>query len=759
MIQNKENFFRILIIDDNPSIHADFKKILKMQTEDKELASIEEELFEEKKELSKDAENKKCNDNNPSLNLPFFEIDTATQGQEGVEKIRISLDEGRPFSLAFVDIRMPPGWDGIETIQHIWKIDKDIQIVICSAYSDYSWEETIHKLGMADNLLILKKPFDNVAVRQLAAALTKKWKMLQDKSKYTEFLEQEMEVRTNTLQESISQIRATLESSADGILVISKNGSITDYNTKFLKMWEIPEKIMESKNYKMVMYYMIKLLGEPNKLLSDIRNLENHPEQVRDSEISLTNGQVFEYYTQPHMLENKIIGRVWSFRDITERVYLQRKLEHQATHDTLTNLPNRMLLVDRIKHAMEYADKNNCSFAVIFIDLDNFKEINDTLSHDAGDMLLKEVTKRLLDKITEADTLARVGGDEFVMIIATLPKEARLAAIMNKFITEICQPFNILNNKVIVTASFGVSIYPKDGKTAHELLRNADLAMYLAKREGKNKFQIYSQELNEKTLYKFEKQIEIRHALANNEFFLYYQPQIDTQNGNKMVGVEALLRWNHPQLGIVFPTDFIDIAEESGLIIPIGEWILRTACKQNKAWQLAGLSKIRVAVNVTSLQIGESGFIEKLKNILNETKLEPQYLELGLTENIIMNNPKIDQILKHVRDLGVRVSFDDFGTGSSTLSYLRRIPIDQLKIDRSFVDSINKDNQSDEIIIKAIISMANALNLDVVAEGVENKEQLAFLNKNECHDIQGFLFSKALPPDEIALYLDKKHDN
>lgn len=751
-----DNDFRIIIIDDNPAIHDDFIKILNLSPENKSLEIMEQQLFGETS--AKPSISEVVEANGEKISLPLFEIETATQGQEGVEMIRLAFEEGRPYALAFVDIRMPPGWDGIETIQHIWEIDKDIQVVICTAYSDYSWEETIKKLGMVDNLLILKKPFDNVAVRQLAAALTKKWKLLQEKREYTNKLEKEVEERTDSLSKSLSQIRATLESSADGILVVSNDGAVTDYNSKFVKMWDIPENVMKNKNYKIIMYYMIKSLGEPNKLLSDIRNIEDKSDQIRSAEISLVNGQIFEYYTQPHTLNDKIIGRVWSFRDITQRVNLERKLHHQATHDSLTNLPNRALLMDRIQQAIAKADKSNTSFALFFLDLDNFKNINDVLSHDAGDTLLKEVAKRIAKKLSDADTLARLGGDEFVMLVTTLPKENKLTALINRCLSAINEPFQIFEHSIVVTASIGVCIYPKDGKTAEELLRNADLAMYLAKREGCNKFQFYSKELNEITLFKFEKQIEIRKALAENQFFLHYQPQIDTKNGNRLVGVEALLRCNHPSQGVVSPADFIEIAEETGLIIPLGKWVLYTACKQNKAWQLAGLPKIYVAVNVTSNQISDRNFISIIKNVLAETELEPQYLEIELTENVIFSDPKIEKVLKDISDMGVRVSFDDFGTGNSSLNYLPRVSINQLKIDKSFIDNINNKNNSDEIIIKAILAMANELKLDVIAEGVENDEQLKFLHKNKCHDVQGYLFSKPLPPDEIAIFLDE-HNN
>lgn len=347
--------FRIIIVDDNPHIHSDFIKILSLNKNVKNLNDIESQLFSDVPKgkpavaVATGSSSAAASDEVFDINKPIFEIDTATQGQEGVEKIRIALEEGRPFALAFIDIRMPPGWDGVETIKHIWKIDKDIQVVICTAYSDYTWEETIKELGMGDNLLILKKPFDNTAVRQLAFSLTKKWILLQEHRDYTAKLEHEVEERTVLLQESLSEIRATLESSADGILVVTKSGTITDYNSKFVKMWDIPKDMLDNKEYSRLRQWMADKLGEPSKLLADVQDLEDKPAQIRCEEVILKDGQIFEYYTQPHELKGKVVGRVWSFRDVTQRVYLEKKLEFQATHDNLTNLPNRLLLIDRIK--------------------------------------------------------------------------------------------------------------------------------------------------------------------------------------------------------------------------------------------------------------------------------------------------------------------------------------------------------------------------------------------------------------------------
>ena len=739
------NKFRIIIIDDNPHIHEDFIKILTLNKSEKNLDDIESKLFTDdsakQPETNSDA-------GVSEIEKPIFEIDTAIQGQEGVEKIRFALEEGRPYALAFVDIRMPPGWDGVETIKHIWKIDKDIQVVICTAYSDYSWEETVKELGMGDNLLILKKPFDNTAVRQLACALTKKWILLQERRDYTLLLEQQVEERTNLLQESLSEIRATLESSADGILVVTNKGNVTDYNNKFVSMWDIPEDVLSKKEYSHLLSWMHDKTGEPNKLISDTQDLMGKPAEIRTEEVKLKNGQIFEYYTQPHELKGKIVGRVWSFRDVTQQVYLQKKLEYQATHDNLTNLPNRLLLIDRVKQAIKDSERKKQSFAVLFFDLDRFKLVNDSLGHSAGDELLNKVASRVEQEIRGADTFARLGGDEFVLIMPDIIDEHLVVEIVTRLLETINEPFQIHGKTLRVTTSIGISIYPKDGINPEDLLRNADIAMYIAKREGRNKFQFYEERLNEESLIRLEKEIELRRALDNNEFVLHYQPQIDTNTG-QLSGVEALVRWQHPVLGLISPIEFLPIAEDSELIIEIGKWILDTACRQNKAWQDSGMPPIKVAVNASNRQLNDGGFIAILDKVLAESGLETKYLEIEITEDAVNNNKKVIQVIKEISKRGIRVAFDDFGTGNSSLHYLRTVPIDQLKIDKSFVDNIN-NNKNDEVIIRAILSMAADLDLDVVAEGVETNEQLNFLHKNNCHEIQGYYFSKPLTVNEVA---------
>ena len=434
---------------------------------------------------------------------------------------------------------MPPGWDGIETIKHMWKVDPDIQVVICTAYSDYSWEETVKQLGMGDNYLILKKPFDIVAVRQLACALTRKWILAKDSKHNTEILKQTVEQRTESLQQSLSLLRSTIESSTDGILVVDLKRRIIDCNSKFLAMWNLPESILKNKNSELVLDYMANQVLKSKQYITQINHLEKHIDEVSRLIVTFKKGTILECRSHPHRLNNITIGRVWSFRDITERANLEKELEYQASHDMLTGLPNRALLIDRIEHWIEFAYRHQQRFAIMFFDLDRFKLINDSLSHETGDKLLRLVAARWAALLRKEDTIARIGGDEFVMIVPELKTDMSIITVADKILESLKQPFKIGKRDVTISTTIGISIYPKDGTTVNNLLKNADLAMYQAKERGGNQFQFYTKSLNEHTHKVFKLEAELRKAIDNNEFILYYQPQfgIDTRN---LLSAEAL---------------------------------------------------------------------------------------------------------------------------------------------------------------------------------------------------------------------------
>lgn len=734
----KDINLKILVIDDNVAIHDDFIKILvkKTQAMDGSQAELEEEIFGTQEEESA---------------IPHFTIETALQGEEGVNKIAEAIQCGQPYALAFVDIRMPPGWDGIETIKKIWQLDKDIQIVICTAYSDYTWEQTIEELGQTDNLLILKKPFDSTAVRQLACALTKKWQLMKKSREYEGFLEQQVEERTRSLSDSLARIRATMESSADGIVALDPEGNIYDYNQKFIEMWKLPNALISNRDFNVFCRYINTMLASDFSMEHAIKELATTTEKILFGIFKLKNGSVYEYYTQPYLLDSKKISRVWSFRDITKRMQLEEELSYKATHDILTDLPNRVSLIDRLKSTIKQAKSKKTQFAVIFLDIDRFKLINDSLSHHVGDKVLRLVTKQFQSAIRNSDMLARLGGDEFVIVVNEVKKRDDIEKLAQKLLFSLKEPFLLEGHEMLLTTSMGIALYPDHGKVIDELLRNADSAMYVSKELGGNQFSFYTKELNEKNINKLKQEAALRQAIANKEFFLCYQPQVELETGN-LVSLEALIRWRHPTKGVILPMDFVPLAEESGLIVSIGEWVLRTACAQVKAWHDSGYPPVRVAVNVTTKQFRLYDFVASIKAILNETGLAPEFLELELTENMIINNLDMKNMIIELKALGVQFALDDFGTGYSSLNYLREIPVDRIKIDQSYVRNID-EKRGDDVIIQAIIAMANSLQLEVIAEGVETKRQMQFLTDQKCHDVQGFLLSKPLTEDECESYL------
>lgn len=593
------------------------------------------------------------------------------------------------------------------------------------------------------------------AILFLILFLYKNSLMLKNEINRREAIERESLEQGNKLEEALALSRATLEATADGIVVVDKNRMIVGYNERGVKMWKAPSRVLRPGNEKEIIHYIMKLVKDPAKFVSDLERLYNaEPGKEMKEEIELKDGRTFERYTMPQLRDNEIIGRVFSFRDITQRKAMEEQLIQQATHDALTLLPNRIILQDRVQQELRYSKRSNKMATILFFDLDGFKLINDSLGHDFGDILLQSVARRLERCVREQDTVARWGGDEFVILLTSLSKEAEIIPIVCKCLEEVEKPFLIEKHTVSVTSSVGISILPKDGTTVSTLLKNADSAMYEAKASGRNSYKFYSSDMNINTESKLELINDLHKALEANQLKLHYQPIIDLQTGS-IVGAEALLRWHHPKRGSIPPQEFISIAEETGLIIPIGEWVLRTACLQNVSWQQEKLEPIFMSINLSGQQFRQRDITELVSKILNETKMDAEYLNLELTESVIMENSQIYlNYMLDLKELGVGLVIDDFGTGYSSLSYLKLFPVDKLKIDKSFVSGLPKD-ANDAAIVRAILAMAKQLNLEVVAEGIETIEQFAFLRNHGCDTCQGFLFSKAVPPQEFSAMLKK----
>lgn len=446
-------------------------------------------------------------------------------------------------------------------------------------------------------------------------------------------------------------------------------------------------------------------------------------------------------------------GRIQGIaRNITERARHEAQLIHLATHDTLTGLPNRSFLQDRLQQAILKARRSGLRVAVFFCDLDRFKCINDLLGHDVGDELLQTVAGRLLESVRESDTVARLGGDEFAIILEDFHTEEAVIGVAQKILRAVDAPIMVAQQELSTSTSIGISLFPENGETVQSLLKNADAAMYLAKSRGKNNFQFYSRELTAKALVHSKMEIRLRQAIEREELILLYQPQMEMRT-HRMEGVEALLRWHSPELGVVLPEEFIPLAEETGLIGPIGEWVLRTACAQITAWKNSGLYARRIAVNLSPRQFMQHNLVNTVERVLNDTGLEAHGLELEITESSVMQNAaEAMQTLNQLKALGVSLAMEDFGTGFSNLNYLQRFPIDTLKIDPSFVRGI-ETSQDNAMIIQAAIALARAMKLRIVAEGVESEYQMNFLTENRCDAIQGFFISHPLPAAELTEFL------
>ncbi len=442
-------------------------------------------------------------------------------------------------------------------------------------------------------------------------------------------------------------------------------------------------------------------------------------------------------------------------RDITQQQNHEQELEHLATHDALTGLANRVLLKDRFDQALHQAQRSGRIVGVLLLDLDRFKLVNDSLGHALGDELLSQVAQRLKLVVRESDTVARFGGDEFVILLTEITGTNDIRPIATKILQSIAKPYEVGTHVITLTTSLGISLAPQDGNDSTILIRNADIAMYQAKKQN-NHFSYYSAEMNQQLLETLELEHDLRQALERGEFCLHYQPKVDLASGH-INGCEALLRWHHPQRGMVSPGQFIPLAEETGLIVPIGTWVIKEACRQNLAWQKAGLPAISVAVNLSARQFRQGNLVEIVNSILIKTGINPALLELELTESMVMDDPdNVGWILQQLKALGVFLSLDDFGTGYSSLNYLRHFPVDSLKIDQSFIRDVAID-PSGASVVTSIIDIAHNLHLTAIAEGVETVEQLDFLLASECDLMQGYLFSKPLPADDFAQLVKNRH--
>ena len=565
--------------------------------------------------------------------------------------------------------------------------------------------------------------------------------------------EKEMQLKFAHQAQIIEQIH-------DAVLSTDLQGNLISWNRGAELLFGYQKDEIISKNIKM--FHLKEDWEIAKKNLDSILENAEYEEEFRL--ITKSKKIIYAHLSLSQLKDEngKLIGLVGYVRDITERAKAMKKLEkqknmlhHQAYHDALTGLPNRLLFQDRLQQSIEKAKRSKTKIALFFIDLDRFKEINDTLGHETGDEVLKIVTSRLKLVIRKEDTLARLGGDEFIIIIEQLPHEQSATLMAEKILNSLKEPIIIDSHTLYVSSSIGISLYPQDGNEYTHLLKYADTAMYKAKNEGRNNFQFYSAEMTERAFERMLMQTSLRQAIENEEFIVYYQPQIDAKL-NKFIGVEALIRWQHPVMGLISPAKFIPLAHETGLIIEMDQWVMKTAMKQMLRWYAKGLKPGKLALNLAMKQIQQDNFITILEDILQESKFEANNLELEVTEDQIMTNPdEAIKVLREINNLGIQLAIDDFGTGYSSLSYLKKLPINKLKIDQSFVRDLPND-EDDIAITKTVIALALNLDLNIIAEGVERDEQKKFLLKNGCNNIQGYLYGRPMPAHKLELLLLKK---
>lgn len=708
---------RVLIIDDDTRIHEDFRKILSDSSSQSEYDEVESRLFGgiEGAPVS-----------------PVYEVDSAYQGEEGFNRVVQACNDKKPYAMAFVDMRMPPGWDGLETIKHIWQVDSQIQLVICTAYSDYSWNEVLYHLGASDRLIILKKPFDMVEVQQLTTALTTKWN-----------LSRESISRLKKIQDSEEKYRTVVDSVEDAIMTLDKDGNILFVNHN---PWNLINQAVGGNYYADIKdEHRDKVKNTVDDVFEKGRKMNvEYASSGEDGTTVWSEGRI-----TPNYKNDEVVAATLVASDVSAR----KALDWQLRHDELTGLANRAYFSSFVETCIN--GRQSCQeFAVLFIDLDHFNLINDCFGHELGDKLLVQLSRLLSNKVTEGEMLARLGGDEFAILknLGTSKKTIeQYAGSINELLK---QPVSIDGFDIYPSASIGIVIVDEANVGVAALLRDADAALYHAKSKGRNRFEFFDPEMREQVVKRVNTSNELRRAIDEQQFEAYYQPFTSLSEA-RVIGFEALIRWHHPHKELLSPSEFIPIAEETGLIFSITRNVLEIVCKQLKVWDDMGMGDIKVAVNCSARDFNEQDMEQIIKQTVAATGANINNLELELTEGSIMDD--VESSIENMRRLsamGLNISIDDFGTGYSSFSYIKKFSIDKLKIDREFIKD-TPDDEDDVAIVEAIIAMAQRLKLKVVAEGVETPEQLKFLRQAQCDVIQGYLLGEPMTAEEATRRLQE----
>jgi diguanylate cyclase (GGDEF)-like protein/PAS domain S-box-containing protein len=720
---------RILIIDDTPSIHDDFRKTLgPAASPENGWASTEEALF----------------GSTAAATVQGFELDSAFQGLEALGKVEAALAKDLPYAMAFIDMRMPPGWDGLETIERLWQVDPKLQVALCTAYSDYSWEDIAERLELGDRLLILKKPFDAIEIRQMASALTVKWQMTEDAALKMNLLEQAVEERTRELSDAniIVQNSPTILYRLRG----EPSFPLTYISHNITKFGHVAANLVASANWAQELIHS-----------EDLEKLDAAMAQVLDRHAA---GASIEFRLrtgdgQWRWVENRYVpvrdddGRLLEVEgiiiDITERKLAEENINQQARTDALTGMANRATFNERLHQAFAAARRGATGFAVFYLDLDHFKRINDSFGHTVGDLLLQEVARRIKACVRENDVVARMGGDEFTILQLDVSDPTQSATLAAKVRDALVHPYSLDGNNLCISVSIGISTYTSSIASADSLLGQADMALYRSKDQGRNQYHFHSEEINQEVLDRLTIANELKLAIERNELELHYLPEVDLNSG-KILGMEAQVRWSHPQRGLLSADTFLPAAEKTGAIIALGHWLLDRACQQMRQWRDQGMAPPVIAINLSLAQL-KSG-PDLIYDVLRTTarwNLCPWDLRFDVTEATLAQTKwSHNDVLPRLRELGVKIAIDDFGTEYSSFDYLKTYQINHLKIAQNFIDNAIRDPAS-ATTLRAIINFAREMGIGVIAEGVETQEQRdSLISTGSPITAQGFYFSKAV---------------
>ena len=677
-----------------------------------------------------------------------YNVITAVDGNDAVAK----LNE-HSIDLMLLDLQMP-GFTGHQVMDYVEDHGIETTVIVVSGETSFDAVSQVLRRRAYD---YIKKPY---APDELLQTVENAVKMRRLEVEHGEIRER--------LEESEKLHRYLINNSPDIIYMLDHQGNFSFVNDQTLSLLGYEKEELVDNHYTDIVHY--EDVEQANYVFGERRARGDRATRTVELRFKCKDGdrapRYFETNTLPISLavedvtaDDELVGIYGVARDITDRKEAERTINFQAYHDLLTHLPNRSLFKDRLNLAIAQARRSNQRLAVMFLDLDRFKIVNDTLGHLCGDELLQAVSARLQECLREGDTLARFGGDEFTLLLPQIYGTEDAEAIARKIIDKIKEPFYIDNHEIYVTISIGIAMYPHDGITMDNLVRNADIAMYHIKGRGKNDYQFYNDSMNEVSVKRLSLEGDLHRALETDQFRLHFQPQVDVVSG-QIVAVEALIRWQHPELGLISPTEFVAVAEETGLIVPIGTWVMETACKTLKAWHDEGFNGLRMAVNLSALQVEHKTFVDVITQVLSKYQLSGHHLEVEITENLIMQDMEnaINK-LAELSSMGIKIAVDDFGTGYSSLSYLQKLPIDTIKIDRSFVHEI-QSVEDETPIVDAIIAMASGLKLNLIAEGVETKAQMEYLRQRGCSEMQGYFYGPPLPPDRIKRMLrERPFDN